>query len=72
MMAKEWFATIAKAVRLSIEEKHFRADLDPDQIAFEMYGIILAYHFSRRLLRDRRARARANDAYLRMTENAER
>lgn len=69
---KDWFGTLAKAVRLSVEEKHFRNDVDGDQVAFELYGIILAYHFSRRLLRDRRARSRAMDAYQRLIENAER
>jgi AcrR family transcriptional regulator len=69
---KDWFSTLAKAVRLSVEEKHFRNDVDGDQVAFELYGIILAYHFSRRLLRDRRARSRAMDAYQRLIENAER
>ena len=36
-----------------------RADLDPEQFAFEMYGIYLGYHNARRLQRDPDAQRRA-------------
>src|SRR4051812_15122097 len=52
-----------KAVRLAVEEGHLRRDTDPDQIAFEMLGIILANHNHRRLLGDREARQRAMTAF---------
>jgi AcrR family transcriptional regulator len=52
-----------KAVRLAIEEGHLRPDTDPEQIAFEMLGIVLASHNHRRLLGDREARKRALTAF---------
>jgi AcrR family transcriptional regulator len=52
-----------KAVRLAIEEGHLRTDTDPEQIAFEMLGIVLANHNHRRLLGDKEARKRALTAF---------
>jgi AcrR family transcriptional regulator len=56
---KDWLATLAQAVRTAIEEKHFREDLEPEQFAFEMHGLVLAYHHAGRLLGDPRALDRA-------------
>ena len=52
-----------KAVRLAVEEGHLKPDTDPEQIAFEMLGIVLASHNHRRLLGDREARKRALTAF---------
>ena len=52
-----------KAVRLAIEEGHLRPDTDPEQIAFEMLGIVLANHNHRRLLGDKEARKRSLVAF---------
>jgi AcrR family transcriptional regulator len=56
-------AITQKAVRLAVEEGHLRADTDPEQIAFEMLGIMLASHNHRRLLGDKEARKRALTAF---------
>jgi AcrR family transcriptional regulator len=56
-------AITQKAVRLAIEEGHLRAQTDPEQIAFEMLGIMLATHNHRRLLGDKDARKRALKAF---------
>jgi AcrR family transcriptional regulator len=52
-------ALTQKAVRLAIEEGHLRRDTDPEQISFELLGIVLAAHNHRRLLGDKEARKRA-------------
>jgi AcrR family transcriptional regulator len=52
-----------KAVRLAIEEGHLRPGTDPEQIAFEMLGIVLASHNHRRLLGDGESRKRALRAF---------
>lgn len=49
---RDWLQSLATAARIAMEEKHFRADLDPDQFAFNLYAIILSYHYYNRLLRD--------------------
>lgn len=56
-------AVTQKAVRLAVEEGHLRSDTDPEQIAFELLGIVLASHNHRRLLGDREARKRALTAF---------
>jgi len=50
-------------VRLAVEEGHLRDDTDPEQISFEMLGIVLASHNHRRLLGDKEARKRALTAF---------
>jgi AcrR family transcriptional regulator len=56
-------AVTQKAVRLAVEEGHLRSDTDPEQIAFELLGIVLAAHNHRRLLGDKEARQRALVAF---------
>lgn len=69
---KQWLKTLAAAARLAVEEEHFRADLDPPQLAFELYALILGYHHARRLLRDRRAEERARRAFDHLLQAARR
>jgi AcrR family transcriptional regulator len=49
---RDWLDALATAVRIAIEEGHFRADVDPAQIAFELYGIMAAAHTVSRLIGD--------------------
>lgn len=56
-------AIMRKAVRLAVDEGHLGADVDAEQISFEMLGIVLASHNHRRLLGDREARKRALKAF---------
>ena len=56
-------AITKKAVRLAIEEGHLAPGTDPEQISFEMLGIVLAGHNHRRLLGDKEARKRALTAF---------
>jgi AcrR family transcriptional regulator len=61
-LQREWLAALATAVKGAVAEGHFRRDVDPDQVAFELYGIMLSTHHAVRLLRDARANARARRA----------
>jgi AcrR family transcriptional regulator len=65
---RELLGTLAKAARLAVEQRHFRADLDPALFAFEFMGIMLAYHHSMRLLRDAQAADRARAAFERLLQ----
>ena len=56
-------AVTEKAVRLAVEEGHLKPGTDPEQIAFELLGIVLATHNHRRLLGDKEARKRALTAF---------
>lgn len=60
---RDWFETITNAARAAVREGHFRADLDCGQFAYELDGIMLAYHRASRLLNDANARARAQAAF---------
>ena len=46
-------------MRQAIDEGELPAQTDPEQIAFEMFGIALVVHHHRRLLGYPKARARA-------------
>jgi AcrR family transcriptional regulator len=54
--------TIARVFRGGITERHFRDDADPEQFAFHMHGILLAFHQHSRLLGDPLAAQRARRA----------
>ncbi len=61
---------IARAARISIEEGHFRDDLDVDQFTFEFWGILLSYHHFARLMRHDEAPERASRAFAGLIGNA--
>jgi AcrR family transcriptional regulator len=68
--SKDWVDELAKAARIAIREGHFRDNLDPDQFAFEMYGIMLACHQFFRFLRDPAATDRTRSAFERLVAAA--
>tara|TARA_R110002096_G_scaffold77896_11_gene183487 strand:+ start:11643 stop:12224 length:582 start_codon:yes stop_codon:yes gene_type:complete len=63
---KDWVATLATAAALAIDEGHLPKTVAPEQIAFELYGIMMSYHLYKRLLGDRQARSKAQDACARL------
>jgi AcrR family transcriptional regulator len=56
---RTWIDTLKRTVRQAIEEGQMPDETDPEQIAFEMFGIALVVHHHRRLLGYPKARARA-------------
>ncbi|MCX4240417.1 TetR/AcrR family transcriptional regulator [Paraliomyxa miuraensis] len=62
--------TIARAAAIAIEEGHFRDDLDLDQFAFEVWGILLTHHHFERLMGNRDARKRASVAFAALVRRA--
>jgi AcrR family transcriptional regulator len=50
---RDWLDTLGTAIRIAIEEGHFRADLDPGQLAWELLAEAYGAHLLGRLLRDR-------------------
>lgn len=61
---------VAKAVKLAVSERHFHANVDPTQFAFEVEGIWAAYQHAYKLFRDKDARARALRAFDRLVADA--
>jgi len=60
---RDCLQALATAARIAMTEGHFRTGLDPEQFAYDLYAIILAYHHFSRLLRDPAAEARARQAF---------
>jgi AcrR family transcriptional regulator len=60
---RQWRDVIATSFRKGIEAGAFRPDADPDQLAFEVSGVLLAYHHMSRLLQDPNAESRARTAF---------
>ena len=60
---RDWMDTMAGAARIAVQEGHFRADLDCEQFAHECQGTGLAFVHASRLMRDPKARARAQTAF---------
>lgn len=60
---KDWLEIMANVARTAISEGHFKKTVDAEQFAFELWGIMLGYHYAGRLLDDERARPRADVAF---------
>lgn len=61
-----WRSELVKAVGMAQNEGHIRADIDARQVAFELYGIVLAMHQWARLLRAADAVRRARQGVARL------
>jgi AcrR family transcriptional regulator len=67
---KDWLDVIANCFRTGVSEGHFSADIDAEQLAHELYGIMLAHHHAARLLRDKAAGPRTRRAFERLLAGA--
>ncbi len=68
----EWLGFLAGAVRIAVDEGHFHRKVDPEQFAFDMYGIVLIWHTTSRLLRDPKALERARRSFEALLASARR
>jgi AcrR family transcriptional regulator len=59
---RDWLDHLSTATRIAVDEGHFRADVDPPQVAFELYGIMAATHASARLVGDPKVGTRVRRA----------
>ena len=66
---RDKFESVSVIVGTAVSEGHFRADVDPEQFAYELEGIVLAHHHARRLMRDTRALERARTAFDRLLDD---
>lgn len=65
-----WLSVIARAARIARDEGHFVSDIEPEQLAFEIHGIMLSFHHQARLLREPDAVPRAKRAYAALSSRA--
>ncbi len=68
---RDWLEFIASVARAAVTEGHLRDDLDPTQLAHELFGVICAYHHATRLMRDPRALERTRLAFDRLLRDAQ-
>ena len=65
-MVLAWQRALERAIRLAVDEGHFRAETDPAQVLFDVHGLVLALHHDARFLRSPGAVARARAAFERV------
>lgn len=68
LVNRGWQREMQSAARLAIAEGHLRADCEPEQLVFELYGFMLSLHHDARLLRDPRAVERARASFIRAVQ----
>jgi len=66
---QRWRAALKRTVLQAIEAGHLVADLDPDQLVFELDGLFVALMREARFLRDPRAADRCWTAYERLIQS---
>ena len=65
-MVNTWQDALRRAVLIAIEEGHIQAQTDPDQIVYEMYGLVMALHHDARFLKKAGSASRAEIGFERM------
>ena len=58
-MVVAWHAALSRAIALAVEAGHLQKGTDPNQVLFELHGLILALHHDARFLRSPGALDRA-------------
>jgi AcrR family transcriptional regulator len=58
-----WHAAMRRAIVSAKAEGHLRADVDEEQMLFEIHGLILALHYEARFLKNPGSIARANAGF---------
>ncbi len=59
---QEWVESLKKIARSAIRVKDFRDDIDCDQFAFDLFSLLLGYHYYHILLRDTASKRRQEKA----------
>ncbi|MEA2238277.1 MAG: hypothetical protein QOC81_3001 [Thermoanaerobaculia bacterium] len=67
---RDWLGTLSQAVRIAVDEGEFRKDVDGEQLAHDLYSILLAYHHFSRLLQMPAARERAFRSFEQLMQSA--
>ncbi len=68
-MVRAWQGALLRAVQQSVDCGALQEGTDPQQLVYEMYGLILALHHDARFLRVPGALDRANRGFARLIEN---
>lgn len=66
----DWLELIANVAATAVAEHEFDPEVDLEQFAYEMQGLLLSHEHAARLLRDERADERARTAFARLRDSA--
>lgn len=67
-MVMAWQDALHRCVRQAMELGHLRDDVDPQQVVYEMYGLILALHHDARFIKRPGSVDRAQHGFARLLE----
>ena len=65
-MVTSWQRELVRSIRQAVETGELRADTDPSELVFDLYGVILVLHHDARLMNSPDAQARARRAFERL------
>ena len=68
-MVRTWQQSLLRAARQAISEGHLPAATDPQQLVFEMYGLVLALHHDARFIKRPGSVGRAQVGFDRLLES---
>lgn len=68
-MVRTWQDGLHRCVQQAIDEGHLRADTDPGQMVYEMYGLVLALHHDARLIQRPNSCMHAQKGFERLVES---
>ncbi len=68
-MVRTWQDALLRCVRQATEMGHLRADTDPQQMVYEMYGLILALHHDARFIKRLGSVERAQSGFERLVQS---
>lgn len=69
---RDWLELLASTAATAVAEGDFDVDLDTDQLAFEVHGVMLAHHHAARLMGDTGSLPRARTAFESLIASARR
>ena len=65
-MVQTWQDALTRSIQLAVDVGHLSADTDPEQVMFEIHGLILALHHDARFLRNPGSVERARQGFERV------
>jgi AcrR family transcriptional regulator len=68
-MVRTWQVALQRAAMQAIDESHLRSDTDPQQLVFEMYGLVLALHHDARFIKRPGSVERAQAGFARLIDS---
>jgi AcrR family transcriptional regulator len=68
-MVRAWQEGLRRCVQQAIDQGHLRADTDPEQLVYEMYGLVLALHHDARFIQRPNSVGHAQKGFERLIES---